>query len=289
MILNKSFTRLALRFYYARAVIFSCTALCALIASADEANARERSVYLGIESFTWREFTDGVRAVRESGPRFGAGVSWRHEYQNQATFRSDAEVFGGIVDYDGEACDIAGTCMPATSDVNYIGLRVKSDFGRVFGMTPASFLEPFGGIGLDFWRRDVNDGTAEDGSPTAGYIEDWFTLHARLGLRGRIDFSRTTAAFAEGGIKLPVYNSNTAYLSDIGYGSDITLEPGRKKSFFAETGIKIDRIRVTVFYDSMRFSPSNTEFAVSPTGGSTGFRQPKSEADMYGIRAGWIF
>lgn len=229
--LDKSLMRSAARFYYARAIMVSFALLCALILFPDAAGARERSAYLGIESFTWREFTDGTRAVKESGPRFGAGVNWRHEYQNHSTLQSAAEVFGGIVDYDGEACDIAGACVPATSDVNYIGLRVKSDLGRSFGLTPVFFLEPFGGLGLDLWRRDVNEGTTEDGTPTAGYIEDWVTLHARLGLRGRIEFTATTAAFAEGGIKLPVYNRNTAYLTDIGYGNDITLEPEKKILF----------------------------------------------------------
>jgi hypothetical protein len=275
--------------YGAGPILVSFALLCSLVLSPSVSGARERSVYLGIESFTWREFTDGERAVKESGPRFGAGFSWQYEYQNQATWNSAAEVFGGVVDYDGEACDIVGSCVPATSDVNYVGLRLKSEVGRSFGLATVFSLEPFAGLGLDLWRRDVNGGRAQDGTPTAGYIEDWLTLHGRLGLRGRIEFNERAAFFAEGGIKLPVYNRNTAYLSDIGYGNDITLEPGRKNSFFAETGVSIARIRVTVFYDSMRFSQSNTEFAVSAAGTRTGFRQPQSDADVYGIRAGWIF
>lgn len=272
-----------------RAVFISLVLLCAFGLDAADAGAWERNVHLGVESFTWREFSEGTRAVKESGPRFGAGVTWRHRYGNQATAQYAAEVFGGMVDYDGEACDLFGNCVPAASDVDYVGLRLKGEFGRNAALKSHASLEPFGGLGLDIWRRDVNGGSAEDGTPTAGYIEDWISLHARVGLRARIVVTESSAVFAEGGIKLPLYNSNTAYLSDIGYGNDITVDPGRENSFFAEAGLTVNRITLSAFYDSMRFSESGTEFTVSPAGGIAGFRQPRSESDVYGIRIGWKF
>ena len=91
--------------------------------------------------------------------------------------------------------------------------------------------------------------------------------------------------FAEAGVKLPVYNENTAYVSSINYGPDITLHPGKQASYFAEIGIKLSRFQASVFYDGLKFSRSS---AVS-NGVIVGAYQPKSTADIYGVKIGASF
>lgn len=246
--------------------------------------AGEANVYLAVDGFTWKEFDNGDRAVKESGTLFGVGLTYLEEFENHMTLKPTAEIFGGTVDYDGQACDLFGTCQPATSKVDYFGIKLEGDVGRRFRSARSSFIEPFGGLGLRAWTRDINNGTAAGGSVTSGYTEDWITLHARLGVRGGVDFSSQKQVFAEVGVKLPLYNENTAYISDIGYGPDVTLHPGKQASFFAETGIKLSSVKASVFYDGLRFSQSSTV-----SNGVIAAYQPKSTMDIYGVKLGVVF
>lgn len=277
-------------FYYSRTLTAAIAMLCSVSYFAPAAIAEESNVYAVFESFIWREFDDdGSRLLKESGPIFGLGFSYWKEFADHVTLKPTAEIFGGTVDYDGQACSIdpvthVQTCLPATTDVDYFGFKFQGEAGRRFRSEHNSFIEPFGGLGLRYWLRDINDGIAEDGSPTAGYMEEWITLQARLGVRGGVDISSKKQAFAEAGVQLPIYNRNTAYLSDVGLGSDVRMNPGRQVSFFAETGIKIDRFKGSLFYDSLRFSKSSPVIS-----GSFIYWQPKSTMDVYGIKAGLVF
>ena len=244
--------------------------------------AAESTVYLAADSFTWKEFgDDGSRLLKESGTLYGAGFTYMKEFGDHMTLKPAVEIFGGSVDYDGHTQSM----IPATTRVDYVGIKLEGDLGRRFRPAQNLFIEPFGGLGLRAWERNLRDGTTADGTPTTGYREEWFTLHARVGVRGGVDFSGRKQLFAEAGVKLPLYNENTAYLSD---STDITLHPGRKDSLFAEAGVKINNFKGSLFYDSMRFSKSNT---VITTDGRFFYLnwQPKSTADIYGVKLGFVF
>jgi len=271
-----------------QALCFAMFMVCGII-SVSHASVDELYVYGTVESFTWREFDAGERAVMESGPLFGIGLSYFHEFENRITVTPRGEIFFGSVDYNGHACStdpvtLIQTCQPATTTVGYLGLKFDGDIGLRFKLKQSSFIEPFWGLALRTWRRDIRNGTAADGSATAGYLEDWSTLHFRLGVRGGVDLSKSTKMFAEAGVKLPLYNVNTAYVSDIGLGPDVTIHPGKQASFFAETGVTINRVRASVFYDGLRFSQSSPV-----SNGMFVFFQPQSTMDVYGIRLGVIF
>jgi len=251
--------------------------------------AQEFDLYGVAESFLWKEFDAGKQVVKESGPLFGIGLAYSRDFENDLTFTSKGELFFGSVDYDGQACStdpltLTTTCQPATSTVDYFGIKLEGDIGRRFRKKQDSFIEPFGGLGLWAWQRDIKNGTAADGSATAGYIEHWSTLYFRLGVRGGMDFVKGSKLFAEAGVKLPLYNENTAYVSDIGYGPDVTLHPGKQASFFAEMGTKLNRFKASVFYEGLRFSQSSTV-----SNGFLEFYQPQSTMDVYGIRIGVVF
>ncbi len=243
----------------------------------------EPSIYIAPQRFTWREFADGERAVKESGTLFGIGFTYPIELRDQTTITPRAELFFGSVDYDGHACDSFGVCQPSTTSVNYFGLKLEGDVGYRF--KPRSFfIEPFFGLGFRAWTRDIKDGTAADGSAVAGYTEDWLSLYARVGLRGGHVLSATKQIFAEAGIKLPIYNENTARVSQIGEGPDITLHPGKQAAFFAETGVRISQFKASLFYDSLRFPQSDIE-----TNGFIAAYQPRSTMDIYGVKLGVVF
>jgi hypothetical protein len=239
-------------------------------------------LYGVIESFTWQEFDDSdARLVKESGPLFGIGLAYSHEFEDKLTLTQKGEIFIGSVDYDGQT----QTGEPVTSNVGYFGLTLEGDLGRKFKVSRSISLEPFGGLGLRWWLRDIKDGTTSTGATAYGYTEGWSTFYGRLGVRGVVDYPGGTQLFAEAGLKLPLYNENTAYLSDAGLGSDVTLHPGKSTSSFAEAGVQIDKFKAIIFYDGMRFSKS----AVVDIGGGLGVYQPKSTADIYGVKIGSSF
>jgi hypothetical protein len=245
------------------------------------ASADEKEIYLAIDSFTWKEFDeDGSRLLKETGPLVGFGFAYWRESDDHFILMPSAEVFGGQVDYDGQT----QTGIPVSTDVGYFGMNFKFDIGRRFRPAQGFYLEPFGGLGYRFWFRDIRDSTTSTGTPVSGYTEGWSVWNARLGLRGGKEFSETSRLFVEAGMKLPLYNENTAYLSNVGLGSDVTFNPGKMVSYFAEAGVKINRFKGSLFYDGLRFSKSNTVQS-----GIYLYWQPKSMMDIYGLKLGVSF
>lgn len=239
--------------------------------------ADEAAVYGLIESFVWREFDDaGARLLKESGPLFGVGISFRHMDEGTLTVKLRGEIFGGQVDYDGQACDIWGNCFPLQSNTNYFGFKGEGDLGQKLMVTENSSLEPFAGVGLRRWVRDILSTSAASGA-----TEIWTSLYFRLGLRGDHDFPKDTKGFIEASVKLPIYNVNAA-------DNNISLRPGKKASLYAEAGMKADRVKISAFYEGMRFSKSNVVTTVSPPY-IIDHWQPKSKADIYGITVGVAF
>ena len=250
-------------------------------AAAGMAYSAEVDVHAAVGSFVWKEFTDSSRLLKESGTLTGFGVSYRNEFSGRMILDGSAEIFGGRVGYDGGA----SSGVPTVSTVDYVGLKLKGDAGKEFSMAGPFSLEPFAGLGLRAWLRRIRNGITPTGAPVQGYTEQWTTLHARLGARGGMDISQAKRIFVEAGLKLPLYNENTAYLSTTGAGPDVTMHPGQEWSLFAETGMRMDDVKVGVFYDGMRFSRSPDVFV----GNSLFFYQPRSTADIYGVNLGVLF
>ncbi|MFA5073826.1 MAG: hypothetical protein WC539_08030 [Nitrospirota bacterium] len=244
-------------------------------------HAGEANAYLALEWFEWKEFNNGTQLLKETGPRYGLGFSYTFEFLKQhLILKPKVEIFGGEVDYDGQTQ--AG--VPVKTDTTYFGGKLEADLGWRFGSLQSTSLEPFAGLGFRAWLRDIQNATASNGTQAIGYTEEWITVYLRAGLRGDIAVGEKARLFAEVGGKFPFYNENTAYLSDAGLGSDVTLKPGNRPSLFAEIGMKYKLVKASLYYDSMRFSKSDVVYS-----GSIGYLQPKSDADMYGIKIGVAF
>lgn len=249
----------------------------------------EPELYGGAESFAWREYDVTGQIVKESGPRYLLGFTNTHEFPNHMTLKPRVEFFGGNVDYSGEACDNSGNCVPASSDTDYFGVKLELDLGVRLRPLESFIIEPFAGLGIREWSRQINSSLLADGSYAVGYTEDWTTFYGRLGLRAEQRLAGPNKLFLEAGLKLPV--STTNYIDDrnVSYES-ITLHPGNRPSPFAELGAKLDVFRISVYYDSMRFKQSDVVAQYDPYEDAViGYYQPKSSADMYGIRLGVAF
>ncbi len=256
----------------------------------------EFNVYAHMESFVWKEFDGTTQLLKESGPLYGVGFTFHGDIGGEGaslTLTPRIEIFGGEVDYDGQACDGFGNCFPSMSDTGYLGLKLEFDIGGRFGS--GINIEPFAGIGIREWWRDIQDTTAYNPvsgflEPVSGYTENWNMFYGRLGIRGDIG-SKESKMFFEAVARIPIYNENTAYLSDISFlYEDVTMEPGKVVTLFAELGFKLHAFKMSAFYEALRFSESKHVITYDPFSGFfMESWQPKSEADIFGVRIGAAF
>lgn len=227
----------------------------------------------------------GGQLLKESGPRYGVGVAFAREFPNHLTLKPRLELNGGSVDYNGQTQ--AG--VPVVSTTNYFGLKFEFDLAARTRPSQGSVLEPFAGIGLRSWSRDIDNSIAANGSLAIGYTENWSTFYGRIGVRGEQAFGQKNKLFLLAGVKLPV--STTNYIDDANvFYEPITLKPGNKPSLFTEAGVKLNIFKISAFYDTMRFKKSPMVVTYDALSGRfVGYLQPKSESDMVGLRVGASF
>lgn len=268
-------------------ILLSSTANAAQFGGLEEVTG-----YLAPHYFQWEEFAHGNKLLREQGWLIGAGALARVNLlkgdAGALMLTGRAELFGGIVDYDGQTQSTNNqgqsvTPLPVKTDVNYFGTREEVDLGWRIRQQQLA-VEPFFGFGARWWLRDIQDSTAFDPAENtvknvSGYTEDWSSLYLRLG--GRVDLAVNDDwhIFSEGGAKYPFYTENTADIA-----GDITLKPDAHWSAFAEAGTRYKKLKISGFYEGFRFNQSP-----GVVRGNTQYFQPISKSDIFGLRVGWAF
>jgi hypothetical protein len=240
--------------------------------------AQPPTVRIGVEKFSWREYdADGSRLLEESGPRLVVGVDWARNLESDGTLllQTHGAFYFGRVDYDGQACTLAGSCVPFTTDTYYGGGRGEVLIAR--RPRPDSGPEAFVGGGIDSWRRDIK-GRAS----VSGAIEDWVVLYALAGA-GYFVTDSTRRFSARAGIKYPFY------VYEVPNSYDVTLNPEGAASFFMR--VSVDFFNgdkpiwgLGLYYDSYRFDQSDQEHV-----GLVTIWQPESRQDTLGIYSAFYF
>jgi len=247
------------------------------------------AVNAGVESFRWEEFSGGQRLLSETGPRLTVGFTLDHLQQGDQTnpYALEARAYLGVVDYDGQT----QSGVSAKTDVNYFGVSAEAMGGlRLAGNLHMDLL---GGVGVDTWTRDLQDGVTANGSTALGYREDYFILYGKLG-PGFLFQSETSRSYLQFGLKYPFYTYERAYLTSIGFDSDVELAPGKQLSGYAKWqmnwGRATDKPRfgVSFYYDSYRFSASASK-TVSAGSALYSVHQPESRMDVLGARLEYYF
>lgn len=271
-------------------VILITSVIGAPAAFADETTPKAPfALSVGVESFRWTEDDAGRRLLRETGPRLTLGFTLDNLLHGDlaAPYAVEARGYVGFIDYDGQTQ--AG--ISAKTDVDYFGVSAEAMGGLRLAGNPRTNL--LGGLGFDTWSRDIQDGVAANGSPAYGYQEDYFILYGKLG-PGFLFESGARRSYLQFGIKYPLYAYERAYLSTIGFDSDVDLNPGKKISGFAKWrmswGKETDKTRLgaSFYYDSFRFSASGSK-TVSAAGTLYNVRQPESRMDVLGARLEYYF
>ncbi len=233
--------------------------------------AAELSAEFGIENFRWREYNAGARLLTEQGPRFRGTVNWRHEFGADQASWIDVRGSGYIarIDYDGQACTLAGACIPFSTTADYVGAQGEGIFARRFGASPSA--EVFGGGGLDTWRRDI-----KGSGNVSGAIEDWTVFYLLTG--GGVYWGNGSARYhGRIGLKYPILALNSPD------SVDVALEPKGRVSLFARVTMDFVGAGKTlggfgVYYDGYRFATSDRERV-----GSIIVFQPESRQDVIGM------
>jgi len=229
------------------------------------------SVWFGAESFRWLEFdANGDRLLEESGPRYRVGADWSWPFADRQ-FMLDVRgsVYLGRVDYDGQACTLAGACTPFQTDTDYTGAEVGATVVRRFGDTAGGQI--FAGGGIDSWRRDV-----KGRGSVRGAIEDWYVFYAVAG-GGAYRSSASSRIDARVGVKYPFY---TEEFPDT---YDVVLNPEGRPSLFARVSADFledgrPRWGLGAYFDSYRWDQSDRE-----QDGSVLVWQPESRQDVFGL------
>lgn len=252
------------------------------------ANDADIGMVVGVEKFRWEEFGGtGETLLKETGPllRIGATYNNLRPVSSGAIYDVEGRVYFGVVDYDGQACNIStGTCFPNKSDTNYFGIRVEGAGGYRLAHRLKG-LDVFGGGGFEFWLRDI-----EDTATASGALEEYFSFFLKAGIGLSHEFRSAHLRF-QAGARYPVYTLETI---DDGFFLDIeTLNPRGRATGFAKLHVEFgpgtgQRLGMTLYYDSLHFSESRHKIVDSVIG-PVEVWQPDSRRKVVGTEFSWYF
>lgn len=231
------------------------------------------SVSADLEAFQWKE--DGTPSVSERGPRYGLSwgylderdAGWQWAYRGQ--FRR------GTVDYTGA---FLFTGQPTSARTRYTGL--VNELQGIYRFPQSYGFELLGGLGFDYWERNI----------LPGQKEDYSVVFARLGFN--IDPRTRHALFGGAGVKFPFYVSENAHLDELGFDQNDRLHPKGELSVYAHAGYRFARAWSLIgYYDGYRFGESKAVTTTSAAFPGTQFLlfQPASKVDSFGLKLQYEF
>lgn len=231
----------------------------------------------GVEWYQWEEFADnGDKLLSETGPRYFVEVKGTNRVEPRWWQDLVCRLYSGTVGYDGET--MKGT--PITTDTDYSGLRAEIGFSylserRKSATTDGDWLIRFA-VGIDSWRRGLQDSSTSGGAPVNGYSENYVVSYASVagqylgsGWRGGI------------GVMAPYYVDEK-----VSFISGDTLHPTGQLSPFVNVEFFVEKHwSVVLEYDTYRFAKSDPVRIDS----TTVAHQPESTRDSYSVSARYHF
>ncbi len=233
----------------------------------------------GIEYFQWEEFDDGGRKMLdETGPRYFVALTGVDRLENDWLIDFSGRLYTGTVDYDGETQNH----IPLTTETDYNGFRAELGFTHEIGLGGLGISEPDAkwllrfAIGLDQWRRALQNTSLSDGTPVTGYVERYASTYAKMGAA----YSREESWSLGIGAKAPFYTRE-----EVGINGGVTLKPKGKLSLFVDAEFSLTPlVSVALAYDSYRFAKSDRVLA-----GSYFYWQPESTQDTLSLALRYRF
>lgn len=256
--------------------------VAAMVGSGSAWGAQEFEIYGSFQQLTWKEFDEaGSQILKESGSLAGIGGFLRYQDDDsRIILRVQGEFFGGRTDYEGS--EPSGPAQ--TTEVKYFGSEWQGDAGLAIKAGDRMKLVPFGGGGVRWWIRSFDESYSADGTLKNDYTEFWTSAFIKAGLRFEVSVSEASqgAFFVESAVRIPLH-TQVANLSGEDY--DPEVNPRSAPSLYAEAGFRTGKIRTTVFYEGLRFYRSKKQTDAL----AVVHYQPKSQADIVGVRLGVVF
>lgn len=274
-------------------VLTSALAVTLLAPPAAMADA-QFSLGAGLQSYSWYEVnsTTNARLLEEEGLRYTGHLAYDNYDRADAGLLIGLDVNGhlGEVDYRGRT--LAG--VPLNTTTAYLGVNTKMTLGRrALDFWRGYSWDWLGGLGFDYWEREIEDGVDAMSNPVTGYVETYSALYAHAGV-GLFRRAGQWSRYLQAGFKYPLEVDEK-----VGAPFNMRLEPGNNLSGFVSLTFyrhgADDRrdLAVSLYYDTHRFSDSPTVLGDLDANGNgirdDFFYQPKSDQDFFGIRASLFF
>jgi hypothetical protein len=191
--------------------------------------------------------------------------------------RGQIRLMVGHVNYDTALISSPGTKV--TTHSSYIGLGEEASLGwRV--EQPRGAVEPFVGLGYRWWVRSI-----ASNSSVSGYPEHYQMIYARLGLRGGATLPGQVGPYVVFSVDPVLAAREEIDLSDT-TGEILRVHNGKRAGWTIEGGLHKQWGEVGLFWQAVRFGESNT---VPCSLSLFGCLQPKSDQDIFGVRAAILF
>ena len=206
-------------------------------------------------------------ALRESGLGMTChckGAARREAFQRCAGVREDDRSLRAIG--VGFVSEHASRCL--LTDQKRAERRVANRFER------------HGGVGFDYWERNI----------LPDQKEDYGVVFGRLGFN--IDPRTRHALFGGVGVKFPFFVSENAHLDELGFDQNERLHPKGELSVYAHAGYRFTQGWSLIgYYDGYRFGESKAVTATSSAFPGTRFLlfQPASKVDSFGVKLQYEF
>lgn len=250
-------------------------AILLLLASTLAAPALE--VYVQLHQFNWVERDqEDQQVLEETGPLLGLGLSDAHPVGRNFTWLNRAEGFLGEVDYEGSNLLLE----PVRTTTAYYGIKAETE-GRWYLAAPGAWSSgPLGGLSTRAWLRQLDHSERNSN----GYDEAWWLVYARAGWFAEYAATADARWFAEGALRLPVYNYAKYSLTGADEDRQVSVEPGRELSYEAAAGWRTATWTVAVTYEDFNFGRSDPA-SLPPFE----IFQPASEGRVLSLRVGLLF
>ncbi|MBL1213426.1 MAG: hypothetical protein HND52_08715 [Ignavibacteriae bacterium] len=238
------------------------------------------SPFIKLNSYGWSEFGDsGNELLSESGFIFSFGSSADYYFTKKKNLfiNSELHIYLGKVDYDGFLFDPqTGQQQPYKNKTGYFGLELSANTGMKIKTSKTFYFTPIGGLGIEFWTRDLDDGGQY------GYDEDYTAILFNLGLRGDYSAAKNLILFSMIMLKVPISLSEYVDASSRGLAApvDVNLNPGKSPRIHIEVGTKVSGAVFTAFFETWTLHKSPPDKT---------FHQPESTRTWFGVKAAYEF
>ncbi len=207
------------------------------------------------------------------------------------TFKKKSSIYAKVflsyatadITYDGST-QPSGTPLKFTDESARM-LKFETNIGYAIPIAKGFLLIPYLGCGYQYWERGDNRIIPESGG-TVQFQEVYKWFYIPVGIKADYNITEKLNIAASAAANFMFWGTLTAYLSYIG-GPDTDFTLGNRIGFYAEIPVTYKftnnfGISVTPWYEYSSFGASDVDAA-------TGFYEPSSRTNKYGINAGILF